>query len=216
MEYILGLFVLYLFLHYGFKKYKSMLITKQEKYIDSYTFPNKINEMIVKEYPHLTNNDVALVIKGLKEYFIVCHREKEQTVAMPSQVIDVAWHEFILFTKKYNDFCKKSLGKFLHHTPAEAMKSQISAQNGIKLAWKIACQRESINPTNPSKLPLLFAIDGILKIPDGFKYSLNCNSINSSGDGGYCASHIACSSGGDGSSSCGASSCSSGCGGGGD
>ncbi len=212
MEYILAFIVLYLFYYFGFKQYRQSLITKQEHFIANYVFPNKVNEMILKEYPHLTNEDIDLVFKGLKEYFIICHRAKKQMVSMPSQVIDVAWHEFILFTKKYNDFCKQSLGRFLHHTPAEAMKSQKVAQDGIKTAWRLACQREGINPSSPSALPLLFAIDSMLNIHNGFKYSLNCSN-NNVGDGGYCASHIGCSSCG-GSGCGGEASCGGGCGGG--
>jgi hypothetical protein len=39
---------------------------------------------------------------------------------MPSQAVDTAWHEFILLTKNYADFCEKAFGKFLHHTPHSA------------------------------------------------------------------------------------------------
>lgn len=35
----------------------------------------------------------------------------------PSQSVDLGWHEFILFTKSYSDFCHEELGRFIHHTP---------------------------------------------------------------------------------------------------
>jgi hypothetical protein len=110
---------------------------------------------------------------------------------MPSQVVDDAWHEFILFTKAYQKFCLSAFGKFLHHSPAEAMASDKSAQKGIKTAWKISCHRERIASQKPKKLPILFALDARLKIPHGFKYSLNCNGPRSNG---FCATHIGCSS----------------------
>lgn len=31
--------------------------------------------------------------------------------------IDEMWHEFILFTKDYSDFCMKYFGEYLHHMP---------------------------------------------------------------------------------------------------
>lgn len=40
-----------------------------------------------------------------------------QTVLTPSLLVDLAWHEFILFTKSYHHFCTTKLGKFIHHTP---------------------------------------------------------------------------------------------------
>ena len=39
-------------------------------------------------------------------------------------------------------------------------------------AWTQCCKAESIDPYEPSRLPLLFAIDTDLKIPDGFNYDL--------------------------------------------
>ncbi len=47
----------------------------------------------------------------------------KRMVAMPSQVVDVAWHELILHTRLYQHVCRKGLGRFLHHTPAQAMRS---------------------------------------------------------------------------------------------
>lgn len=138
-------------------------------------------------------------------------------VAMPSQIVDDGWHEFILFTRSYKDFCKKALGRFLHHTPTEAMRTPTLAQEGIKRAWRLACAKERINPNNPTRLPLIFAIDSMLNIPNGFKYSLNCKDKNSpSYGGGYCAGHIGCTSGcaGDfGANTSSGADCGSGCGG---
>ena len=44
-------------------------------------------------------------------------------------------------------------------------------------------------------LPLIFSIDTMLEIPNGFKYSLNCQDkkFQPQGDG-YCTGHISCSS----------------------
>ena len=35
----------------------------------------------------------------------------------PTLAIDEAWHEFILFTRDYQEFCSECFGKFLHHQP---------------------------------------------------------------------------------------------------
>ncbi|WP_218044237.1 glycine-rich domain-containing protein [Kiloniella majae] len=120
---------------------------------------------------------------------------------MPSQVVDVAWHEFILFTREYHDFCKKAFGRFLHHTPAEAMKSPTNAEEGIKRAWRLACELEGFATNTKQKkkglsftkdpLPRLFEIDRKLKIPNGFYYKRDCL------DGEkmeFCTNNIGCSS----------------------
>jgi hypothetical protein len=147
-----------------------------------------------------------MVFQGLRDYFRICHRAKNRMVSMPSQVIDDAWHEFILSTRIYEKFCAKALGRFLHHTPAEAMLTPILAKEGIKRSWCLACALEQINPKKPVRLPLIFAMDGLLNIDNGFIYQLDCKKNSS---GGYCASHIGCSSGCGGSSN--SSSDSSGC-----
>ena len=40
-------------------------------------------------------------------------------------IIDEMWHNFILFTKDYNDFCKKYFGKYIHHQPTTKEDAQI-------------------------------------------------------------------------------------------
>jgi hypothetical protein len=43
----------------------------------------------------------------------------------PSYLVDLAWHEFILFTKYYNTFCNKHYGRFIHHTPGKSTSPEI-------------------------------------------------------------------------------------------
>lgn len=35
----------------------------------------------------------------------------------PTQIIDDGWHEFILFTEDYGNFCHRYVGHFIHHHP---------------------------------------------------------------------------------------------------
>lgn len=57
-----------------------------------------------------------LLIEVIKFMYLV---SKFEVKLSPSKVVDYAWHEFILFTKLYENFCKEKLGKFIHHTPDE-------------------------------------------------------------------------------------------------
>lgn len=187
--------------------YKNQRQSRQLEYIKRYHFHNSIKNKLLKKHPQLTDEQIHLVFRGLRDYFYICNRAKKKMVAMPSQVVDDAWHEFILFTRAYEKFSKKALGRFLHHTPSEAMASATWAQEGIKRAWRLACAKEKIDPVTPSKLPLLFRIDAMLNISNGFTYALNCRDKNSPGYGqGYCASDIACASGCTGDSGAGDSS----------
>ncbi len=194
--------------------------SRRQRRIDDYVFPSGLTAKVRQTYPQLSQQQAQLVIDNLREYFHMCNTAGRRMVAMPSQAVDVAWHEFILNTRNYHKFCLAALGRFLHHTPAEAMTSPTLAQKGIKTAWRIACTRENISRSNPTKLPGLFALDAQLDIADGFHYSLDClaeRNQHGKTDGDsqrttYCASHIGCGSGcaGDSGSDGG---CGGGCGG---
>lgn len=194
--------------------------TAREQFINDYRFPSGVRQRVLKRYPHLTDDQLDLVFRALRDYFHLCRKARRRLLAMPSQVVDVAWHEFILFTRNYQAFCSRSLGRFLHHTPSEAMADRTVATDGIKRTWRLACLREGIDPKAATAVPLLFAIDGRLGIEDGFHYVLNCaHMVAAANSNSFCASHIGCGGGCGGG--CAGSGCSGdgggdGCGGGGD
>lgn len=177
--------------------YSRRIVSVRASRIDDFVFPPSLPNKLIEKYPHITPQQADLVMDALRDYFHLCNRAGRRMVSMPSQAVDVVWHEFILFTRNYQKFCRHALGRFLHHTPAEAMQSPAVAQAGIKRAWTLACAREQISPKSPTRLPLLFAIDGLLGIQDGFSYTLDCSTGQPDQ---YCAGHIGCGGcgGGDG------------------
>ncbi|HVF17642.1 MAG TPA: hypothetical protein VNA21_12045, partial [Steroidobacteraceae bacterium] len=83
-----------------------------------------------------------------------------------SQVADDLWHEFILYTRGYEMFCKRAFGRFMHHTPAIAMGASEQNNDGLRRTWRHACWEENINPRSPTRLPLLFALDAKLGVSE--------------------------------------------------
>ena len=193
---------------------------RRTTYITTYQFPRYIQEKLGQKHPHLNPTQLSVVQKGMRQYFLMCLKANKRMVAMPSQIVDDFWHEFILNTKAYRDFCNGAFGRYLDHVPAEAMRDRTHAQDGIKRAWRLACSLEFINPQTPTRLPLLFVLDSLLSIPGGFRYSLDCekrnDDVGGGGSGGFCASHIGCGGGCSGSSGGCGSDGGGGCGGGGD
>ncbi|MHA6079175.1 glycine-rich domain-containing protein [Pseudomonas aeruginosa] len=175
--------------------YRRGLDRRRYRFIQQFRLPPRVAQAVRERCPQLSEEQVQRVLGGLREYLLLCRAAGKRMVAMPSQVVDVAWHELILHTRLYQHVCRKGLGRFLHHTPAQAMRSPRQAQEGIQRAWKLACRREGIDPLNPTRLPLLFALDTELAIADGFRYALNCAQRQDGGAAVYCASHIGCSSG---------------------
>lgn len=189
----------------------------REKFINHYDYARLLDKRQAMKRSELDPRQRQMVMSALADYFQICRLAGRRMVSMPSQVVDDAWHEFILFTRNYETFCSKALGRFLHHIPAESMSSPTQAQDGIKRAWRLACEREGIDPRNPQRLPLLFGIDRELGIKDGFHYVPDCRSgiqRNDATGTTYCGSHIGCGGGCGGGCSGGTGSGSDGCGGG--
>jgi hypothetical protein len=206
---------------------------QQRRFIENYEFRAGLRQKFAGRHSHLTREQQTQVFEALREYFLLCHASPNEMVSMPSLVVDDAWHEFILFTRDYLEFCQQAFGRYLHHTPAYAMKSSRQERVGIRRTWKLACQHERINPREPHRLPNLFAIDGALAISGGFIYSLDAMALNrrnasqnaagcggAGGCGGSGGSHSGHGSGdcgpgsSDGGCGDGGSSCGGGCGGG--
>jgi hypothetical protein len=73
----------------------------------------------------------------------------------------------------------------MHHTPAVVLGSNTQSNEGLRRCWWFACVEENIDPKKPLRVPLLFAIDGKLNIPDGFTYVPDCKGVADGASGGH-------------------------------
>ena len=202
---------------------------RRESHVRTFKFPRGLFEKFARVRPGLDMKSQQLVARALRQYFLAYLKSGCRRVAMPSQVVDELWHEFILFTRDYATFCQLAFGQFLHHTPAVKLGDSRPDNEGLRRVWWYCCLEENINPRKPTRLPLLFALDRKLGIENGFVYTLDCGrppaDTRAGGcSGGQCATHfsdlevdgttdgLGCSSG-DSSSGDGSSGCSGGCGG---
>ncbi len=143
----------------------------QLDFIQSFRFSSALIAKLQKKYPNLTEEQVTLAFQGLRDYFAMCHQAKGGKVAMPSRIVDEAWHEFILFSRDYARFCQNAFGYFLHHNPSTPLTRLTDRTYALTQAWDLACKLANSNPKKTQKLPLLFRIDEELAIPGGMKYS---------------------------------------------
>ena len=196
MHYIIGFIcVTGLALKWYVISLKKKDIRKKGDFIANYNFSDSLKEKVGQKHPQLTEGAIDSVFLALKDFFFFCVEERSLT--MPSKVVDDAWHEFILFTKEYQDFCIGAYGKarrhFLHHTPAESYKKELILNRGkldMRRVWRAACENEGIDRKNPEKLPRLFAIDKLLEIEGGHFYSHMKHPL----DGEVSAHNIKCAS----------------------
>ena len=94
---------------------------RRAAFIEEFPYAQFLDQRLAARRPELTPEQRSEVFAGLRDYFQLCRMAGRRMVAMPSQAVDDAWHEFILFTRYYGRFCRGAFGRFLHHTPAAAM-----------------------------------------------------------------------------------------------
>lgn len=166
---------------------------RREAHIRQAELPKGLFEKLRARHPQLSLKDCQLVANGLRQFFLAHLKSGRKFVAMPSQVVDDLWHEFILCTKNYDTFCRQGFGRFLHHTPAVVLTDDRLKNAGLRRCWWFACREENIDPRAPGRLPLLFALDAKLNIAGGFSYVPDCGGVRRTGadSGGstpYCGS----------------------------
>lgn len=172
-------------------------VSQRRQFIREARFPAHLGAKLLAQYPQLRATDTELVLHGLRQFFMAHLRSRRQFVAMPSQVVDAAWHEFILHTRAYEAWCNAAFGRLLHHTPAEVLGRDPKRNDGLRRAWYWACKEESINPRQPARLPLLFALDKKFAIAGGFSYVPDCRDINrQAGSDAYCGTSFSDGDGG--------------------
>lgn len=168
---------------------------KREAHIRHFELPRGLFDKLRQHHPELSLKDCQLVAQGLRQFFLAHLKSGRRQVSMPSQVVDHLWHEYILYTRHYQQFCRQAFGRFLHHTPAVVLGAQRDANAGLRRCFWWACREENINPRQPTRLPLLFAIDAKLNVPGGFRYVADCESVRRQGDSGggavYCGGDFA-------------------------
>jgi hypothetical protein len=120
--------------------------------------------------------------QGLRDFFEAYLRSGRKPVSMPSQAVDELWHEFILHTRHYQQFCDRAFGRFLHHSPAAVLSKKYDRNVGLRRVWWHCCKREGIDPRNAHRLPLLFALDTQLVLADGFHYLTDCRGLRRQDD----------------------------------
>lgn len=160
-------------------------LLRRAAFITSYDWPPGLLDKLQRKHPGFTRKQTALVGNGLRQFFTAYLKSGRQEVSMPSEIADQLWHEFILYTRDYKDFCRKAFGGYFHHTPAVMLSPERRSSNaGLRRVWWQCCKEENIDPRSPTRLPLLFALDSKLKIEGGYRYVADCSGFRRDGSAG--------------------------------
>jgi hypothetical protein len=142
--------------------------------IDAYQFPSSIHQRFAFAHESLSEQDIRTAEVAARQWFRLAARHPHAKLAMPSVAVDDLWHEMVLHTQEYAEFCDAALGRFLHHVPESAMSGADTAGNrhsALPSTLKLAQQDEAC-PAD--RLPLLFRVDRELRIENARHYLADC------------------------------------------
>ena len=78
----------------------------------------------------ITDEYGLAVAAELRRFLILCGMSEDDSYALSGEV-DEMWHIFILFTRKYAEFCDLIGNRYLHHTPAEDMSPDFTVADRL-------------------------------------------------------------------------------------
>lgn len=96
--------------------------SQSEKLIDdvlSFKAPYLV-EKLLKEKIVCTIGEAECLFDEVKKWLLLIHIDKTREWQMYSLRIDEVWHQFILYTNEYFNFCEKFFGKYVAHNPSNA------------------------------------------------------------------------------------------------
>lgn len=94
-----------------------------------------IIQRVQKKHSDWSRAKVMELIREYKNFLYVCARDESENV--PSAEVDEIWHEHILFTKDYEDWCN-FLGRKIHHNPEKVGEKKSFDEGFQKTKAKIS------------------------------------------------------------------------------
>jgi hypothetical protein len=95
----------------------------------AYEHPGLVERLMAKL--GLTAGQATELFSRVKHFLYDCTRA--EAPLSPAPDVDEGWHNFILFTKDYAEFCTRYFGHFIHHEPVVG----VAAAGGC---WKPYCK----------------------------------------------------------------------------
>ncbi|WP_203790948.1 hypothetical protein [Paractinoplanes rishiriensis] len=171
---------------------RSRAASRRLAFINAYQFPASVRLRFAGHHEALSAEKVSTVEAATRQWFRLAARQPKARLAMPSMIVDDMWHELVLHTRDYEQFCQTAFVSFLHHTPESAVSAESAAANrvaGLAMTYRLAQQDEG---GAPGGLPLLFRVDQELNIGGGRRYLADCGGRGQCHDmpGGHCLQHL--------------------------
>lgn len=81
-----------------------------------------VKERVMKHHPYIDDIQYDWLLLELKRFFFMTALFK--STPMYSPLVDILWHEMLMFTADYQQFCNSFCDHFIHHRPNVTRKNE--------------------------------------------------------------------------------------------
>jgi hypothetical protein len=75
-------------------------------------------EKLVKDHAVASDDEARALFLEVKRYLVLVAADPTVAWSMYSLRVDHIWHQFILFTRQYIDYCRQNFDKYVQHAPS--------------------------------------------------------------------------------------------------
>lgn len=162
----------------------------EKKDYENFKLSDSVKNKFKAKYPGITDLEVDLVWRALKSFldlvaqdshernsgifFKFKSKKKAKVFSMTSVIVDDLWHEFILDTRNYMNYCNKFCGGYIHHHPG-TVKFETDFRNkrveDEVIATFLALLENMDDKNHINSIPLMFVVDEYLELNGGFRFN---------------------------------------------
>lgn len=126
-------------------------VLKKLAAIESFDLSFINTELLAKHTAYIPVDEIDTAVRELRRFLslTLLVKKPKYDAFVPAQKVDFAWHEFILRTRQYREFCEGLIGAFVDHNPAESRSAGRAAAAGELFYYTKQCLQQVYGPTPP-------------------------------------------------------------------
>jgi hypothetical protein len=93
---------------------------------------DRLVRQLIKEHAGMTGDEAVRIVDATVAFLKVC-ADNPDGHFRPSLRVDLGWHQFILNTVDYAEFCERVAGRFLHHVPEDRTPPRATLPDTAKM-----------------------------------------------------------------------------------
>jgi hypothetical protein len=93
-------------------------------------------EKLVKDHVVDDADEALVLFREVKRYLVLTAHHRDVAWSMYSLRVDSIWHQFILFTTQYIDYCRDNFGRYVQHAPSTAPRVE-GARSGSASTFEL-------------------------------------------------------------------------------